>query len=69
MKPHSSEKVFINSHEVTCSQNASLPMQSCPSNLTSNNSNLHQVRIKNPSRIIFGEININSIRNKFEKLI
>ena len=32
-------------------------------------SNLHKVRIKNPSRIIFGQININSIRNKFDLLI
>ena len=30
---------------------------------------MHQVRISNPSRIIFGQININSIRNKFEQLI
>ena len=29
-------------------------------------SNLHKVRIENPSRIIFGQININSIRNKFD---
>ena len=59
----------MNSHEVTCTQNVYLPIQNCPSNLTNNNSNLHQVRINNPSRIIFGQININSIRNKFEQLI
>ena len=29
-------------------------------------SNLHRVRIENPTRIIFGQININSIRNKFD---
>ena len=28
--------------------------------------NLHRVRIENPSRIIFGQININSIRSKFD---
>ena len=28
-------------------------------------SNLHRVRIENPSRIIFGQININSVRYKF----
>ena len=32
-------------------------------------SNVHRVRIENPSRIIFGQININSIRNKFDLLI
>ena len=69
MKPQSPEKVSINSHEVTCTQSAYLPIQNCPSNLINNNSNLHQVRINNPSRIIFGQININSIRNKFEQLI
>ena len=69
MKSQSPEKVSINSHEITCTQNASLPIQNYPSNLTNNNSNLHQVRIKNPSRIILGQININSIRNKFEQLI
>ena len=31
--------------------------------------NLHRVRIETPSRIIFGQININSIRNKFDLLI
>ena len=69
MSPQSPEKVSINSYEVTCTQNVSLPIQNRPSNLTNNNSNLHQVRINNPSRIIFGQININSIRNKFEQLI
>ena len=32
-------------------------------------SNLHKVRIENPSGIIFGHININSIRNKFDLLM
>ena len=32
-------------------------------------SNLHKVRIENPLRIIFGQININSIRNKFDLLM
>ena len=32
-------------------------------------SNLHKVRIENPSGIIFGQININSIRNKFDLLM
>ena len=32
-------------------------------------SNLHRVRIENPSRIIFGQININSIRSKFDLLM
>ena len=31
--------------------------------------NLHRVRIGNPSRIIFGQININAIRNKFDSLV
>ena len=52
MKRQSPEKVSINSHEVTCTQNASLPIQNCPSDLTNNNSNLYQVRIKDPSRIM-----------------
>ena len=69
MSPQSPEKVSINSYEVTCTQNVYLPIQNCPSNLTNNNSDLHQVRINNPSRIIFGQININSIRNKFAQLI
>ena len=69
MKPQSPEKVSINSHEVTCTQNPYLPIQKCPLHLTNNNSNLDEVRINNPSRIIFGQININSNRNKFEQLI
>ena len=32
-------------------------------------SNLHRIRIENPSRIIFGQININLIRNKFDLLM
>ena len=32
-------------------------------------SNLHRVSIENPSRITFGQININSIRNKFDLLM
>ena len=32
-------------------------------------SNLHRVRIEIPSRIIFGQINIKSIRNKFDLLM
>ena len=50
MKPQPSEKVSVNSHEITSTQNAYLPVQNCLSNLTNNNSNLHQVRIYNPSR-------------------
>ena len=69
MSPQSPGKVSINSYEVTCTQNVYLPIQNRPSNLTKSNSNLHQVRINNPSRIIFGQININSIRNKFGQLI
>ena len=69
MKSQSPEKVSINSHEVTCTHNAYLPIQKSSANLISNNSNLHQARINNPSRIIFGQININSIRNKFAQLI
>ena len=69
MYPQSPGKVSINSYEVTCSQNVYLPIQNRPSNLTKSNSNLHQVRINNPSRIIFGQINVNSIRNKFQQLI
>ena len=46
-----------------------MPIQKSPANLINNSSNLHQVRINNPSRIIFSQININSIRNKFEQLI
>ena len=68
MSPQSPGKVSINSYEVTFSQNVYLPIQNQPSNLTKSNSNLHQVRINNPSRIIFGQININSIRNKFAQL-
>ena len=64
-KPQLPEKVSINSHDVTCTQNVCLPIQNFPSNRTNNNSNSHQVRINNPSRIIFGQININSIRGKF----
>ena len=69
MSPQSPGKVSISSYEVTCTQNVYLPIQNCPSNLTKSDSNLHQVRINNPSRIIFGQININSIRNKFAQLI
>ena len=69
MSPQSPGKVSINSYEVTCTQNVYLPIQNRPSNLTKSNSNLHQVRIYNPLRIIFGQININSIRNKFAQLI
>ena len=66
MKPQSPEKVSINSHEVTCTHDAYLAIENVPSNLTNN---LHQVRISYPSRIIFGQINKNSIRNKLEQLI
>ena len=69
MSPQSPEKVSINSYEVTCTQNVYLPVQNCPSNLTNNNSNFHQVRTNNPSTIIFGQRNINWTRNKFEQLI
>ena len=69
MSPQSTGKVSINSCEVTCTQNVYLPIQNPPSNLTKSNPNLHQVRINNPSRIIFGQININSIRDKFAQLI
>ena len=69
MIPQSTDKVAINSHEVIYTQNAYLPIQNCLSNLNNNNSNLHQFRINNLSRIIFGKINIKSIRNRFEQLI
>ena len=68
IKPQSPEKVCINSYEITCTRNFYLPIQNFPSNLTNSNSNLHQFRINNPSRNIFGQTNINSIRNNFEKL-
>ena len=32
-------------------------------------SNLHRIRIENPSKTIFGQITINSIRNKFDLLM
>ena len=32
-------------------------------------SNLHMVRIENPSKILFGQININLIRHKFDLLM
>ena len=66
MKPQPPEKVSINSYEIT--QNISFPIQNCPSNLTDNNSIIHQVRINKSSRTIFQQVNINSIRNKFEQL-
>ena len=69
MSPQSPGKVYINSYEVTCTQNVYLPIQNRPSNLTKSNSNLHQVRINNPPGTIFGQINIHSIRNKFAQLI
>ena len=56
MKPQSPEEVSINSHEVTRTHTTYLPIQK-PANLANNNSNLRQVRINNPSRIIFGQIN------------
>ena len=68
MEPQSPENVSINSPEVTCIQNSFLPIQNCPSNLTNSNSNFYQVTTNNPSRIKFGLININSIRNKLEQL-
>ena len=67
MKPQSLEKVSINFNEVT--QKAYLPIQKRPSNLTNSNSNLYQVRINNPSRIMYGRINLTSMRNTFEQLI
>ena len=68
MSPQSPEKTSIKSYVVTSTQNVYLPMQSFPSNLNNNNSNLHQVRINSASRTIFGQININSIRTNFEQL-
>ena len=40
MKPKSPVNVSINPHEGTSTQIVSLPVQSCPSNLTNNNSSL-----------------------------
>ena len=67
MKPQSPKKVSLNSHQATSTQNTSLPVQNCPSNLTNRNSNLRQVRSNNSSRIIFGQTNL--ISNKFEQII
>ena len=33
-----------------------------------NFNNLHEINLKNPNRLIFAHININSLRNKFEML-
>ena len=49
MKPQSPKKVSLNSHQVTSTQNTSLPVQNCPSSLTNRNSNLRQVRSNNSS--------------------
>ena len=35
---------------------------------THNFNDLHEIRLKNPNRLIFAHININSFRNKFETL-
>ena len=47
----------------------SKPLNNCKSSLNDQQnlgSNSHWVSIENPSRIIFGQININSIRSKFD---
>ena len=58
--------------DVTKNSVNSKPLNNCKSLLNDQKnlgSNLHRVRIENPSRIIFGQININSIRNKFDLLM
>ena len=39
-----------------------------PNSFTLNFNDLHEIRLKNPNRLIFTYININSLRNKFEML-
>ena len=39
-----------------------------PNSFTHNSNDLHEIRLKNPNRLIFAHININSLRNKFEML-
>ena len=36
--------------------------------ILNNFNDLHEIRLKNPNRLIFAHININSLRNKFEML-
>ena len=39
-----------------------------PNSFTHNFNDLHEMKLKNPNRLIFAHININSSRNKFEML-
>ena len=39
-----------------------------PNPFTHNCNDLHEYRLKNPNRLIFAHININSLRKKFEML-
>ena len=39
-----------------------------PNSFTHNSNDLHEIRLKNPNRLIFAHININSLRKKFEML-
>ena len=39
-----------------------------PNPFTNNFNDLNEIRLKNPNRLIFAHININSLRNKFEML-
>ena len=62
----------LNVTDVTKNSVNSKPFNNSKSSLNDQQnlgSNLHRDRIENPSRIIFGEIIINSIRNKFDLLM
>ena len=39
-----------------------------PNSFTHISNDLHEIRLKNPNRLTFSHININSLRNKFEIL-
>ena len=58
--------------DVTKNSVNSKPLNNSKSSLNDQqnlDSNLHRIRIENPSRTKFGQIKINSIRNKFDLLI
>ena len=59
---------FYQNSEISCPEVGDSESSDKPNYFTHNFNDLHEIRLKNPNRLIFAHININSFRNKFETL-
>ena len=60
---------FYQNSEKSCAEVENSGRSDKPNNSFTHNCNdLHEIRFKNPNRLIFAHINMNSLRNKFEML-